>query len=156
MDGNNYWRNVLAGLGHATDDESVAHLREVMRRVWWARIDRDVLATAGRARSAGVRLALLSNSAPEHEPTIAQLIPLVDVSHFSHRTGRRKPDRAAYEAVAEDLELPVGACLFVDDKRRNVDAAVRVGMSSFVFTSALELERELAGRGLLSVAEGTC
>jgi putative hydrolase of the HAD superfamily len=152
MDGTLYWRNVLDGLGVPSPDGDVELLRAIMRRVWWGRVDRAVLAVAEAIRADGTRLGLLSNSAPEHDERIAELERLVDASHFSHRTGRRKPDAGAYRAAARDLGAAEEACVFVDDKLRNVDAARAVGMRAFVFESAEQLAREL---GRLGLAAGT-
>lgn len=70
-------------------------------------------------------------------------------SFVSCETGVRKPDPEAYLGPARRLGVPPEACLFVDDRRKNVDAARAVGMDALRFEDAAQLERELAARGLL-------
>lgn len=75
-----------------------------------------------RARAAGVRVAVLSN-------TEATTCPYdVDVAVLGGEAGVRKPEPAAYALVAARLGLAPGECVFVDDAPRNVRAAVAVGM----------------------------
>jgi putative hydrolase of the HAD superfamily len=108
-----------------------------------------MLALLDGLRKAGLRLGLLSNSAPEHEAVARSLEGRVDVAHFSHRTGRRKPDRAAYDAAVAALGLPPEAVWFVDDKARNVVAAQAAGLRGAVFTGVSALVAELAALGLI-------
>lgn len=44
--------------------------------------------------------------------------------------GIAKPDHAVFRLAAERLGLPAAECLFVDDSRRNVEAAQEVGMTA--------------------------
>jgi putative hydrolase of the HAD superfamily len=86
-------------------------------------------AVVRRARAAGVRTALLSNSWGQPYPTDA-LAELFDVTVLSCEAGERKPDPAAYRLVARLLGEPPEACVFVDDLRSNVTAAAAVGMAA--------------------------
>lgn len=70
-------------------------------------------------------------------------------SFVSCVTGVRKPDPEAYLGPARRLGVPPEACLFVDDRQKNVDAARAVGMHGLVFEDAAQLERALEERGLL-------
>ncbi|TGS35967.1 HAD-IA family hydrolase, partial [Mesorhizobium sp. M8A.F.Ca.ET.182.01.1.1] len=47
-----------------------------------------------------------------------------------------KPDGRAYAMVGEALELPLSACVFVDDQKRNVDGAIAAGMPTVHFDVA--------------------
>jgi putative hydrolase of the HAD superfamily len=83
-------------------------------------------------RSHGIRLAVLTNF---ELPSIDR--PLIhagiDPSWFevlvnSSMLGVVKPDLQAYHLVLDALKLPAEACLFIDDKPVNVQAAQAVGM----------------------------
>jgi HAD superfamily hydrolase (TIGR01509 family) len=148
LDPDEYWRRVLESADAPSDPHVVAGLRAIMRRVWWGRLDEEVLQVARAARASGLLLGLLSNSAPEHDERAAELAAHADRAHFSHLTGRRKPDAAAYEAIASDLGVAPKACVFVDDKTRNVDAARAVGMVAFRFTDTPTLITRLAAKGI--------
>jgi HAD superfamily hydrolase (TIGR01509 family) len=79
----------------------------------------------------------------------------LDLSRFlewtfvSCLTGLRKPAAATFRNVAETLDVQPQACLFIDDRRVNVEAAREVGMDAILYRGARRLRRELAQRGLL-------
>ncbi|TIQ35354.1 MAG: HAD family hydrolase [Mesorhizobium sp.] len=92
------------------------------------------------ARDAGVRLAILSNeldlfygkSFRERLPLLSLFEVIVDATY----TKVLKPDAQAYALVGEALKLPLRACVFVDDQKRNVDGAVAAGMRTVHFDVA--------------------
>ncbi|MFI7586674.1 HAD family hydrolase [Spongisporangium articulatum] len=87
----------------------------------------DMVNLIRRARGAGLRTALLSNSWGEHYPEHAW-VGAFDAVVISGRVGMRKPDADIYLHTAQLLDLPPGACVFVDDAQRNIVGAVAVGM----------------------------
>jgi putative hydrolase of the HAD superfamily len=91
------------------------------------------------------RIALLSNATPLLDRLLCDLNlnDLFDTVVNSSRVGLRKPDAAIYLLTLERLGLPAGECLFVDDKQRNTDVALALGMRAVTFRSASQLEREL-------------
>lgn len=98
-----------------------------------------------------VRLGLLSNatvSLREHLERLGWPAHLFDVIGISAEIGRRKPDAAAYRWMAEQLGVPMGRILFVDDKPRNVEAARAAGMRALPFTTVHELAEALREMGL--------
>lgn len=80
-----------------------------------------------RAREAGIRTALLSNSWGHRYPDHL-FDGMFDAVVISGQVGLRKPEAAIYHHTVELLGLPTGQCVFVDDIKANVDAAVDVGM----------------------------
>ena len=70
-------------------------------------------------------------------------------TNVSCETGVRKPDPEAYLGAARRAGVPVGACLLVDDRAGNCEAAQAVGMDALRFEDAPALRRALAERGLL-------
>jgi putative hydrolase of the HAD superfamily len=84
------------------------------------------------ANAAGIRLAILSNELDlfygadfrGRLPLLSLFETIVDATY----TGILKPDARAYEAVGKALDLPLDACVFVDDQKRNVDGARAAGM----------------------------
>jgi len=152
LDGVAYWTEILATLGLPADAGEAAALLEIHGATAWARLDAAVLDVAARLRADGLRLGLLSNSAPYHEGRIGDFAGGFDVAHFSHRTGRRKPDPEAYRAAARDLGVPPEDIVFVDDKSRNTEAARRLGMTAIRFEGATALERALRDLRLLAAA----
>ncbi len=148
-----YWSRVLAALAIPPTRAAIERLRMIQQQTWWAAIDAHVVALLRRLRARPLRLATLSNSAPEHEGQLAALEPLFDGMHFSHRTGYRKPAVTAYRHLLQELGVAAAGTVFVDDKPRNVEAAQRLGMTGIVFRSADQLEAELLQLGVLTDEE---
>jgi epoxide hydrolase-like predicted phosphatase len=115
-------------------------------------IDEEMVALAKRLRKR-TRLALCSNAVHDlrrilgERPDIDALFEQVVVSV---EVGLRKPDPAILILTAQRLGLRPDACLFVDDKERNTNAAAAIGMPAVVYSSVNQLTTELLGRGLLS------
>ena len=144
-----YWAAVLQGLGLAASRPEVQSMIDIQAATAWAEIDAAVLDIARCLRASGRRLGILSNSAPYHDAAIPSFVGAFDMAHFSHRTGRRKPMPEAYHDAAAELGAPPPAILFIDDKLRNVEAAVRVGMVGAHFGGVGALRSALAALGLM-------
>jgi epoxide hydrolase-like predicted phosphatase len=102
----------------------------------------DMVNLLRRARSRGIRTALLSNSWGEHYPEHAW-VGAFDAVVISGRVGMRKPDPEIFEHTAELLQLPAKECVMVDDLQRNVDGAVAVGMVGVLHRNYEETLAEL-------------
>jgi FMN hydrolase / 5-amino-6-(5-phospho-D-ribitylamino)uracil phosphatase len=81
-----------------------------------------------------------------------QLSRYLSWSFGSCRLGLRKPDPAIFERAAQELRVPAAACLLVDDRLKNCEAARSVGMHALEFRGASLLAQEL--RGLLPEQQG--
>ncbi|MHA7774871.1 HAD family hydrolase [Roseibium sp. M-1] len=62
-----------------------------------------------------------------------------------------KPDPRIYQVLLDRNGLDAGACLFIDDSEKNVEAARQVGMAAHHFKDADGLRSELERLGLLGV-----
>lgn len=82
----------------------------------------------------------------EERLAISRFVPW---SFVSCRTGVRKPDPAAYARVLRDLAVPPEACLFVDDREGNCEAARRSGMRAMCFENVETLRASLSKLGVL-------
>jgi putative hydrolase of the HAD superfamily len=93
-----------------------------------------------RAKAGGCKLAVLSNELDLFYGTGFRarlpLLALFDVIVDATYTKLLKPDPRAYELCLEQLKLPAQACVFVDDQRRNIGGAQRVGMPTVHFDVA--------------------
>jgi HAD superfamily hydrolase (TIGR01509 family) len=58
--------------------------------------------------------------------------------------GIAKPDPKAFELTLERLGLKPNEAVFIDDTREHVEAARKLGLKGILFTTAEELEDELA------------
>lgn len=126
----------------------------------WAAVPpaRRMAALARAAKSAGYRLALLSNSFgtdPFNPYEHTGVWGLFDVHVISEQVRMAKPDPAIYELTLERLGLPARACVFVDDHPRNLPPAEALGITTVLATdeaaTVAELEVLLGVSATLSV-----
>ena len=95
-----------------------------------------------RARTAGIRTALLSNSWGNRYPRDTW-DGMFDAIVISGEIGMRKPEPEIYRYAAEAVGLVPNQCVFVDDMRRNVAAAQAVGMRGIHHIGYDDTRREL-------------
>jgi epoxide hydrolase-like predicted phosphatase len=109
-----------------------------------------------RAREAGIRTALVSNSWGVHRYPHDLFEELFDGIVISGEEGMRKPSRRMYELGAERAGVSADACVYVDDLPFNLKPAEELGMVTVHHTSAEttipELER-LLGIALFAEAQ---
>jgi putative hydrolase of the HAD superfamily len=97
----------------------------------------EAVRTIEAAAAAGKRLAILSNELDlfygkgftRRFPLLSDFEVVIDATY----TGILKPDPRAYQLCLEALKLPADQCVFVDDQRRNIDGAEKIGMSTVLF-----------------------
>lgn len=97
----------------------------------------EAVRTIEAAVTAGKRLAILSNELDlfygqgftKRFPLLSDFEVVIDATY----TGILKPDPRAYQLCLDALKLPADRCVFVDDQRRNIDGAERVGISAVHF-----------------------
>lgn len=88
----------------------------------------DMNGLVRRAREAGIRTALLSNSWGDFYPRDLWE-GMFDVVVISGEVGMRKPDPAIFHFTLDLLGLPADACVFVDDLPHNIAAAAGLGLT---------------------------
>lgn len=96
-----------------------------------------------RAKDAGIRTALLSNSWGNRYPADFW-DGMFDAVVISGEVGMRKPEPEIYRHTLALLDLPATECVFVDDLLPNITAAVELGLVGVhhcdYATTARELE----------------
>jgi glucose-1-phosphatase len=97
-------------------------------------------------------LLLLSDTNEIHfgfvRPRLASL-RLFDHLVLSYEVGAMKPDVRMYDEVVRRAGVPAQACLFMDDRLANVEAARRAGMSAFLFQSVDQCRLRLEEFGVV-------
>ncbi len=100
-----------------------------------------------RARAAGIRTGLISNSWGVRRYDRRLLSQLFVGVVISGEVGIRKPTPAIYELGARAVELEPAACVFVDDLVFNLEPAAELGMATVHHVDSqqtiFELERLL-------------
>jgi putative hydrolase of the HAD superfamily len=94
----------------------------------------EALAAVRAVRDAGQKVGVLSNELDLfHGPGFGTKLSVLKLMHAivdATYTGIMKPDRRAYQAVADALGAPIERCLMVDDQPRNIDGALAAGMQA--------------------------
>lgn len=88
----------------------------------------DMNALVRRARDAGIRTALLSNSWGDFYPRDLWE-GMFDVVVISGEVGMRKPEPEIFHHTLELMGRPPGDCVFVDDLPHNITAAAELGIT---------------------------
>ena len=154
-------RDLLIGLEEGTlpEEEFEARFAEVLgveapnlieRLMGNSSPEPAMLDAVRRARAAGIRTGLISNSWGISRYDRAQLAELFDGVVLSGEVGMRKPAREIYEMGARSIELTPERCVFVDDLPFNLKPAQELGMATVHHTDVEETIAEL--ERLLGVA----
>jgi 2-haloacid dehalogenase len=101
--------------------------------------------------AAGVRVVALTIWSAELFPVARRRFDFLTLFEDVLVSGEEKvakPDPAIFALVAERTGLPPEACVFVDDKPTNVEAARAAGMDGIVFVDDGSLRTRLRERGL--------
>ncbi|MEQ5872233.1 HAD-IA family hydrolase [Sagittula sp. NFXS13] len=135
-----YWHQRMTQVG-ALVGESWTEFPQFVGRVRGADpaavIRPEALAAIARAKSAGCKLAILSNELDlfygagfrDKLPFLVDFDVIIDATY----TGVLKPDPRAYAFVTDALDLPAADCVFVDDQMKNIKGGAAAGMDCVAF-----------------------
>jgi putative hydrolase of the HAD superfamily len=119
----------------------------VQRMFAGVRPDETMQAAVRRARAAGIRTGLISNSMGDTVYDRSTFEELFDGVVISGEVGMHKPQPEIFLLGAERAGVAPGDCVFVDDLRENCEGAEAVGMTAILHRGAEhtlpELERLL-------------
>jgi len=99
-----------------------------------------------KARAAGIRVGVITNSwgtAPYDPYAAYQLNQRFDAVVISSLVGLRKPEPAIYRLAADELAVPLGRIVFVDDIVANLEPAHQLGMAVIHHVDPARTVREL-------------
>ena len=141
-----YWRVVGEALGRSWDAETI-HQLWVLDITGWMSVNPETLAVVERLVEGGTRTALLSNAGADYSSFFrsGSFGDLFEQHFVSGELHIVKPDGAIYRHVLDSLGITAAEMVFIDNKRENVVAAERLGVTGHVFTTAAELTVFLEG-----------
>ena len=97
------------------------------------------------------KTAILSNLTEEmmdHITATHKVNECFKFTFFSNKIGLVKPDKEAFEYALKKINSTPRETIFVDDSKRNVEAAKKLGFDAFVFESPAQCKQELEKRGI--------
>ena len=100
-------------------------------------IDARVIDLVKKLKNSGYLTALLSNTIPPHMRLNQKqgFYDLFDPVLLSPETDTRKPEEKIYQIMLEKINLSPDECVFIDDKKKYVDTALKIGMHGLKFDS---------------------
>jgi HAD superfamily hydrolase (TIGR01509 family) len=104
-----------------------------------------------RAKAAGYKVLLLSNTDPERFAFVRRHFPEIlffDGYVLSYELKLLKPDPAIYLAAARLAGTDPAECVFIDDMEENVKGAVDAGLNGVLYRPETDLAAELRKLGL--------
>jgi HAD superfamily hydrolase (TIGR01509 family) len=126
------WASVAQQLGLSSDE-----VAELEADAWAAYVWNTELLDYVRSLRSVCKTATLSDAWPNARQ---QCLPYIseqafDVMVYSAEEGIKKPDPEIFRRTLARLDVPPHEAIFVDDRQKNVDAAISVGMLGVLFTS---------------------
>jgi putative hydrolase of the HAD superfamily len=119
-----------ARVGDAATDALFARYLGAYRASW--RAFEEAAPLLGRLRAQGTKIGVLTNGSRAQQLDkldVIALAPLVDIVCTSEELGFAKPDRRAFEALAQRLGAPIGEIAFVGDHpEHDLTGAIGAGM----------------------------
>jgi len=130
-----FWPALSERLGLEPSPEIVAAIRNGYLQVVGKPIDETITLLAELREHPQIQVAIFSNSVPGLRDIVetSEERALVDEAFYSCDLGTRKPDRSAFERVLNDLGAVPNETIFVDDQKKNVEAASAMGMVAVHF-----------------------
>ncbi|MFL6038208.1 MAG: HAD family hydrolase [Gaiellaceae bacterium] len=107
--------------------------------------DEPMIEAVKKAKRAGVRTGLISNSWGRGRYDREAFPEMFDGVVISGEVGLHKPDPEIFHLGADQIGVPPEECVFVDDLRENCDGAAAVGMTPILHRGAGTTLPELEG-----------
>ncbi|MDA9981768.1 HAD family phosphatase [Gammaproteobacteria bacterium] len=143
-----YFKHLRNTLELEGSDEEIA-------RGWNAIFLGEITQTLNDIRMAKTQLPCFAftNSNPTHQAAwmaaYPQLATAFDNVFVSSDLGLRKPDHAAFYAIAETTGIDLSTLLFFDDTLQNVEGALSAGLQAVHVRTPADVKRKLEGIGVL-------
>ena len=113
----------------------------------------DSVAVLAELKACGVRLYALTNWSHETFPLALEMYDFLHWFEGIVVSGEEqliKPDPRIYQCLFERYGIEPARAIYIDDARRNVDAAAALGMHAWWFRGADGLRAWLASHGLVN------
>jgi putative hydrolase of the HAD superfamily len=150
MTAEDYWNGMAERTGKRFTPDQLRLLIEA-DNASWTHFDEQMYAYVESLRSAGKRVAVLSNMPHELGESIkatTQGFAPFDHITLSYEVRSIKPEPEIYEHCLAGLRLAAKDTLFLDDRLENIEGARRLGIDGIEFTSRDEVLPRLRSNGL--------
>lgn len=141
-----FWQDIAERLGRSFTRPQIAELVR-LDVASWSHLCAGTVRLIHDLRSAGRRLAVLSNMPREQAEAVAGMPVTRHFEHlmFSCDFKAGKPDPGCFRQALARLDASAEEVILVDDREDNVRAAIAMGMRAIQFTSPEQARTALAG-----------
>jgi putative hydrolase of the HAD superfamily len=141
-----FWQDIAGRLGRSFTGPQIAELVR-LDVASWSHLCQGTVRLIHDLRSAGQRLAVLSNQPREQAEVVAGMPVARHFDHllFSCDFQAGKPDPGCFSQALDRLRAPAEEVILIDDREDNVRAAITMGMRAIRFTSPQQARAALAG-----------
>lgn len=110
----------------------------------------SVVNLAKQIKNKGIKIAILSNTIPEHVAILQDLkiFENFDELIFSYQVNLKKPDIKIFKLALERLGTTPDETVSIDDNSDYVKAAKSLGMHGIVFSDINTLKKDLENLGI--------
>jgi putative hydrolase of the HAD superfamily len=124
-----------------------------LRQIWLEGYEpiKGTVAIVDRLREAGYELTFLSDNVQERVDYLQGKYHFLEkfrAGVFSHIAKIKKPDVKIYMLALENSTSTANECVYIDDKPKFIEPAVKLGMKGIVFLNPAQLEKDLKNLGL--------
>lgn len=127
---------------------SVQKMSELWDKIFWP--NKEVLRILPKLKKQ-YKLGLISNLCESHKKfhiTKNRITKPFDVSVFSCDVGIRKPNKEIYRYTLRLLKIKPEEAIFIDDFKRNIKSARKLGIKGIVFKNNKQLFKQLEKIGV--------
>lgn len=113
-------------------------------------VNQQIISLIDQLRERGYKVGLLSNASGEVANNIKtlDLAGHFDLFLFSAEIGVQKPDRKAFEQLAQSLAVDLSELVFIDDSERSLVRAEEIGFTPILFETYDKLVTDLKALGI--------
>ncbi len=137
-----YWKEFL-------DKHSIVLSEEAFLDYWFNNetLNTQLVACITALKRNGFMVVALSNNFKEamtiYTQSFPQLAAVFDQTFYSWQTGFVKPDEEAFTHMLKTMDVSPDSCIFFDDAITNVQAAKRLGINAYLYTSYAVVQQAL-------------
>jgi putative hydrolase of the HAD superfamily len=144
-----FWQKFAADSGLPLTDDHLDELNRLDAEMWTVS-NPAMLAWHDQLREHGIRTAILSNMGDSVLEKIEREFAWIhhfDALVWSFQLGMAKPEPAIYRHALDELGTRPEETLFLDDRQINIDAALKLGIVSLLFSDIDHLRTDLVAHG---------
>ncbi|MDR2073368.1 MAG: HAD family phosphatase [Spirochaetaceae bacterium] len=145
VNGGEFYRNILAGMGIFPDSAVIEQMVERDLESW-SRINPGTEQLMKKVKQEGLKLGVLSNMIQPFLDRARKTIPLFDLPDravYSCEAGVVKPGEKIYRLLLEALDCRGEELVFFDDLEPNVRAAEKLGIHGYLWKDPAAAYTEL-------------